>query len=156
MLNSNTGRRYSSQSPMISAALLLSLSELIARNFSAAPVSRADLSSGWLFFGCLLLASCTEERPETSAVGGPQFEGTSQAEVVKLAGAPLFEGMSEYSYPISSQVPHVQRYFDQGLVLAFAFNHAESIPASARPKSSILIVRFASGARLWLPDPTST
>ena len=33
MLNSNTGRRYSSQSPMISAALLLALSELIARNF---------------------------------------------------------------------------------------------------------------------------
>ena len=127
MLNSNTGRRYSSQSPMISAALLQALSELIARNFPPQRLFPGRFVEWLVVFGCLFLASCTEERPKMSAVGGPQFEGTSQAEVVKLAGAPLFEGMSEYSYPISSQVPHVQRYFDQGMVLAFAFNHAESI-----------------------------
>ena len=85
MLNSNTGRQYSSQSPRISAPLLLSLSELIARNFSPQRLFQGRFVEWLVVFGCLFLASCTEERPETSAVGGPQFEGTSQAEVVELA-----------------------------------------------------------------------
>ena len=73
------------------------------------------------------LAACSGEVPDGTASKAPQLEGMPQAEVVKLAGAPLFEGMSDYSYPISSEEPYVQRYFDQGMVLAFAFNHAESV-----------------------------
>ena len=73
------------------------------------------------------LAACSGEAPDGTASKAPQLEGMPQAEVVKLAGAPLFEGMSDYSYPISSEEPYVQRYFDQGMVLAFAFNHAESV-----------------------------
>ena len=51
------------------------------------------------------------------------------------------------SLPISSQVPHVQRYFDQ-VWCRLCFNHAESIRSFAQPRRSILIVRFATGARL--------
>ena len=40
--------------------------------------------------------------------------------------APLLEGMGSWSRPISTRVPLVQRYFDQGLTLAYAFNHAEA------------------------------
>ena len=43
------------------------------------------------------------------------------------AGAPLLKGLGNHSHKISSNVYGVQRYFDQGLIMAFAFNHAESI-----------------------------
>ena len=43
------------------------------------------------------LAACSGEAPDGTASKAPQLEGMPQAEVVKLAGAPLFEGMSDYS-----------------------------------------------------------
>lgn len=49
-----------------------------------------------------------------------------QAEVVERAGAPLFEGMGSHHHPITTNNKYAQRYFDQGLVIDFAFNHAES------------------------------
>lgn len=51
----------------------------------------------------------------------------SDAALADKAGAPLLKGLGDHSLKISSNVYGVQRYFDQGLVLAFAFNHAESI-----------------------------
>ena len=47
--------------------------------------------------------------------------------LAQRAGAPLFEGMGDYHMPITTADPDAQRYFDQGMVLAFGFNHAESI-----------------------------
>ena len=47
--------------------------------------------------------------------------------LAQRAGAPLFDGMGDYHMPISTADPDAQRYFDQGMVLAFGFNHAESI-----------------------------
>ncbi len=40
--------------------------------------------------------------------------------------APLFEDLGEFHYPIQTNNPLVQQYFDQGLVLAYGFNHAEA------------------------------
>ena len=40
--------------------------------------------------------------------------------------APLLEGMGEHHHPITTDNPMVQRFFDQGLVLAYGFNHAEA------------------------------
>ncbi len=40
--------------------------------------------------------------------------------------APLFEGMGDLHYPISTQVELAQKYFNQGLTLAYGFNHAEA------------------------------
>ena len=51
----------------------------------------------------------------------------SDTSISSKAGAPLLKGLGDHSHKISSNVYGVQRYFDQGLVLAFAFNHAESI-----------------------------
>jgi hypothetical protein len=42
------------------------------------------------------------------------------------AGAPLFDGMGNHEHPITTKDPDAQRYFNQGLVIDFAFNHAES------------------------------
>jgi tetratricopeptide (TPR) repeat protein len=47
--------------------------------------------------------------------------------LTEKAGAPLLNGLGKHSHKISSSVDGVQRYFDQGLIMAFAFNHAESI-----------------------------
>jgi tetratricopeptide (TPR) repeat protein len=40
--------------------------------------------------------------------------------------APLFTGMGEHHHAITTKSSEAQRYFDQGLVLAYGFNHAEA------------------------------
>lgn len=40
--------------------------------------------------------------------------------------APLFENLGDHKFKIETKVPKAQVFFDQGLNLAFAFNHAES------------------------------
>lgn len=40
--------------------------------------------------------------------------------------APLFDGLGDWRFPISTKDTLVQRYFDQGLVMAYGFNHAEA------------------------------
>lgn len=42
---------------------------------------------------------------------------------------PLFEDLGGYSYPITTASAEAQRYFDQGLRLAYAFNHPEALRA---------------------------
>lgn len=51
------------------------------------------------------------------------------------AGVPLFTNLGEYRMPITTAVPKVQDYFNQGIRLTYGFNHAEAIRA------------FAEGAR---------
>jgi len=48
------------------------------------------------------------------------------ARLVAEAGAPLFEGMGTHHHAIATSHAGAQRYFDQGLIIDFAFNHAES------------------------------
>ncbi len=43
--------------------------------------------------------------------------------------APLLDGMGNHTRPVATAVPLAQRYADQGLVLTFAFNHAEAVRA---------------------------
>ena len=40
--------------------------------------------------------------------------------------APLFKGLDVYHYPVSTTSASAQKFFDQGLVLSFGFNHAEA------------------------------
>ncbi len=71
-------------------------------------------------FLCLVVAACSsdiERIPET----------IDRSEIVARAGAPLFDGMGDHHHPITTQDPAAQLYFDQGLTIDFAFNHAESI-----------------------------
>jgi hypothetical protein len=48
------------------------------------------------------------------------------AETDKLPG-PLFEGLGQLHHPVTTRSKQAQRYFDQGLTLAYAFNHKEAI-----------------------------
>ncbi|MEM9091358.1 MAG: hypothetical protein AAGC93_21795 [Cyanobacteria bacterium P01_F01_bin.53] len=46
---------------------------------------------------------------------------------VPLMTVPLLENLGEHHHPITTESPLAQRYFNQGLVLAYSFNHAESV-----------------------------
>jgi tetratricopeptide (TPR) repeat protein len=60
-----------------------------------------------------------------------QLAMVSPAEAVAgdAANPPLWEGLGSLSYPITTDSAMAQRYFDQGLRLAYAFNHAEAYRA---------------------------
>lgn len=63
--------------------------------------------------------------------------GTAGAQQPDTASpsAPLLPGLGDHHHPVTTDDPRAQRYFDQGLVLAFAFNHGEahrSFMAAAR------------------------
>ena len=70
--------------------------------------------------GSVALAGCGGDVDSQSSTAPAQS-------LAQRAGAPLFEGMGDYHMPITTADPDAQRYFDQGMVLAFGFNHAESI-----------------------------
>jgi tetratricopeptide (TPR) repeat protein len=50
-----------------------------------------------------------------------------KAALAARAGAPLFEGMGDYGRAVTTKDAGAQRYFNQGMVLSFGFNHAEAI-----------------------------
>ena len=64
------------------------------------------------------------EEPQVETV--EKIKLTDEA-VALEAGAPLFEGMGEFHRGITTDSEYAQKYFDQGMVLAFGFNHAEAI-----------------------------
>ena len=51
---------------------------------------------------------------------------TIGAENKKLAG-PLLKGLGNLKFPVSTKSAEAQRYFNQGLILCYAFNHKEAI-----------------------------
>jgi tetratricopeptide (TPR) repeat protein len=81
---------------------------------------------------CLLatlgLAACGPSEPPAPASpdGTPPADETAES-LVARAGAPLFDGMGEFHRAITTSDSGAQRYFDQGMVLGFGFNHAEAI-----------------------------
>ena len=42
-------------------------------------------------------------------------------------GAPLFDDLGNHHYAISTKSPQAQKYFNQGLILTYGFNHGEAI-----------------------------
>ena len=79
-----------------------------------------------------LLGACSDEKPADEAITAQEVAETGamphpDQDLIDRAGAPLFDGMGSHHHKITTGEPGAQRYFDQGLVLAFAFNHAEAI-----------------------------
>ncbi len=52
--------------------------------------------------------------------------GAGNREVPAGREAPLFDDLGDFGRPIRVGSPLAQRYFDQGLILAYGFNHAEA------------------------------
>ena len=87
---------------------------------------------GLLSGSALLLIACSEQAAEQPVVQSEppvltQSPADIQAEVVARAGAPLFDGMGDHQHAITTSDPWAQKYFNQGLIIDFAFNHAESV-----------------------------
>ena len=40
-----------------------------------------------------------------------------------MVGAHLLDGLGDYRFPVTTRHPEVQRWFDQGMMLAYGFNH---------------------------------
>jgi tetratricopeptide (TPR) repeat protein len=65
------------------------------------------------------VAAATETKPFSPPAAG--------SEVADAGGdAPLYDDLGSLSFPITTKNPLAQRYFDQGLRLAYGFNHAEA------------------------------
>jgi hypothetical protein len=54
------------------------------------------------------------------------------AEPPQKSAVPLFEGLGKYTRTVATSKPDAQKYFDQGLMFMFAFNHDEAIRAFRR------------------------
>ena len=71
---------------------------------------------GWV--GCKHAEPPPQDASSVAAEAPPAVEAA--------ATAPLFEGLGDFSHPITVSSPLAQRYFDQGMILSFGFNHAEA------------------------------
>ena len=71
-------------------------------------------------------------------------------------GATLLEGLGDYDFPITTRVPEVQRWFDQGLMLTYGFNHDAAERSYSWARNSIPSARCAGGARRSCSARTST
>jgi tetratricopeptide (TPR) repeat protein len=76
----------------------------------------------------IALAACTRQEAPQDVAGDTTDIDPEHArlQLATRAGAPLFDGMGTHHHPITTTDRDAQRYFDQGLVIDFAFNHAES------------------------------
>jgi tetratricopeptide (TPR) repeat protein len=68
----------------------------------------------------LVVAACGAQRRPAAD------EGPALAQEDK-PGAPLFGNLGDHHVPITTHSEKAQRYFDQGVTLAYGFNHAEAI-----------------------------
>jgi tetratricopeptide (TPR) repeat protein len=67
----------------------------------------------------MIMAACSSPAPET-------HEGsTADVEETERVG-PWLEGMGDHHHPITTNNPQTQKLFDQGMVLAYGFNHLEA------------------------------
>ena len=79
-----------------------------------------------LFIGSCKNASQKEEK-EAGRTAFACAPITTDKEWYQFANkAPLFEEMGNLHFPVSTRNVLVQKYFDQGLTLAYGFNHAEA------------------------------
>ena len=61
-----------------------------------------------------------------STIVGPDHQAAVPESATEPRTAPLLQGMGDLHYPISTDSALAQRYFDQGLILAYGFNHLEA------------------------------
>ena len=67
---------------------------------------------------------------------------------------PLYDNLGTHEYSVSTRVPLAQAYFNQGLRLYYAFNHAEAIRSfrEAQRRDSTCAMCFWGEALAWGPN----
>jgi len=87
-------------------------------------MSQHRAKSIWMVALALALAACGSQKREEAKPADPA------AAAAPAAGErPLIEGLSAHSMTITTSSPLAQKYFDQGLRLAYGFNHPEAVRA---------------------------
>ncbi|MGB8332776.1 MAG: hypothetical protein WCE62_21810, partial [Polyangiales bacterium] len=76
-----------------------------------------------VFIAAAVCSGCSRAEPPPQNASSASVESATAAAESR---APLFEGLGTYHHAITTNNPEVQRYFDQGVVLSFGFNHAEA------------------------------
>ena len=103
--------------------------------------------SWYLAAASVLLAlaggGCRQQAP---AVADPPAASPPE---LAVAGAVLLDGLGDYSFPVSSSHPEVQRWFDQGLALTWGFNH------DAAERAAINGARLFVGGEMGIGNTTS-
>ncbi|ABA58318.1 TPR repeat protein [Nitrosococcus oceani ATCC 19707] len=95
-------------------------------------MSYLGLKIGLLSLFLSLLAGC-EQRVPVVASEGQQSSFAADSATTASEDAPpgdidpLLDNLGDHHHPVTTSSSLAQRYFDQGLTLAFAFNHAEAI-----------------------------
>src|SRR5258708_20372899 len=90
-----------------------------------------------------------ERAPVAREARAAEIQAIMPAPAFADSDPPLWEGLGTVSYKITTAVPEAQSYFDQGLRLAFAFNHGQAqraFPKAQRPHPG-----FAT--RFWADAP---
>lgn len=108
----------------------------------------ACLRAAALISAALLLVAC-EQQPAQKA---------HHAEQKSAQQVPFYTDLGNHTHKISTNVPEAQAYFDQGIRMAFNFNHAEAIRSfeeAAKRDSNCAIcywgVAFAYGPNINMP-----
>ncbi len=113
---------------------LLLTSALVAAIAAASHAGAATGQISELLNPAAIAASACGRRGKNASMFQPgsnaspiQIALATPAEAVKAdAGPPLWDGLGTLHYPITTDSDQAQRYFDQGLRLTYAFNHAEA------------------------------
>ncbi|WP_437592761.1 hypothetical protein [Sorangium sp. So ce1000] len=87
--------------------------------------ARRALFSLPLLCCCAALAACGAE-PRPTSPGVEPSSGPAPADAPDAERVPLFEDIGSLHHPVSTSSQLAQRYFDQGLLLVYAFNHDEA------------------------------
>jgi tetratricopeptide (TPR) repeat protein len=101
------------------------------------------------------LLGCAAAALSVTACSKPASSSNQSAPGAK---APLYDNLGNFHYPITTTSPDAQKYFDQGMTLSYAFNHAEAIrsfrqAAALDPKCAMCYwgIAFAYGPNINAP-----
>src|SRR5690606_16752675 len=100
-----------------------------------------------------LLAGACSGHSNPSVTQGPLVSPPEAALMTTL-----LEGLGDHSFPVTSQHPAVQRWFDQGLMLAYGFNHdaAERARLRASERDPQCALGWWGAARVLGPNDNAT
>ena len=87
------------------------------------PLSRTTLATALAVAFAVTASACRHDMPTSAeaepAVTAPPASSPPEAALM----ATLLEGLGDYHFAVTSRNPDVQRWFDQGLMLTYGFNH---------------------------------
>ena len=76
-----------------------------------------------LTLACLVAASALLACDRPAAPGAVAAVPDVSSPEMAMIGAHLLEGLGDYRFEVTTRHPDVQRWFDQGMMLAYGFNH---------------------------------